>query len=233
MIQGAGTVHNMIRMAELDSRWQQKKDNNLKKQEELTAEERQIQHYQEQLEKMREGNKSSDIYAKIKSGAELTSEEIDYLKKNNPDALKEYEDIKREKEAYKKQLKNCRTKEDVEELRVQKMNSFISEARRISSNPYIPEGKKSQLMDKIMARVLNIQDAHMEFTKTIMYISLPDGENTHEKEDGTAVIEKTDNQDSEFTDAAIKDYAAGSDNMGQMQLSDEEHEKRQGIDVSV
>ncbi|MDE6252332.1 MAG: hypothetical protein K2M78_06790 [Lachnospiraceae bacterium] len=231
MIQRAGTIHNMIQMAELDSRWQQKKDNNLKKQEELTAEERQIQHYQEQLEKMREGNKSSDIYAKIKSGAELTSEEIDYLKKNNPNALREYEDIKREKEAYKNQLKNCRTKEDVEELRVQKMNSFISEARRISSNPYIPEGKKSELMDNIMARVLNIQDAHVEFTKTIKYISLPDDENTHDKVHSKA--EAKGREDDYFVNSGMEIESVSVDDTDQYGTVDEERLKRRGIDISV
>lgn len=231
MIQRAGTIHNMIQMAELDSRWQQKKENNFKKQEELTPEERQIQHYQEQLEKMREGNKSSDIYVKIKSGAELTYEEIDYLKKNNPNALREYEDIKREKEAYKNQLKNCRTKEEVEELRVQKMNSYISEARRISSNPYIPEGKKSELMDNIMARVLNIQDAHMDFTKTIKYISLPDDEDTHDKVNSKAETEER--EDDYSVNSGMEIESALVQDTEQFGTVNEERPKRREIDVSV
>lgn len=227
MIQISGTVYNMIQIAELDSRWKQKKDNNLKNQKELTAEERQIQHYQEQLEKMREGNESSEIYTKIKSGAELTSEEIDYLKKNNPNALREYEDIKREKEAYKNQLKNCRTKEDVEELRVQKMNSFMSEARRVSSNPYIPDSKKSEIMDKILARVLNIQDAHIEFTKSIMYISMPDEEERQGEENNKAEIEKNENINFTFIDSSIKETDKDNDD------KEQKHIKIQSIDVIV
>lgn len=180
---------------------------------------------------MREGNKSSDIYVKIKSGAELTSEEIDYLKKNNPNALREYEDIKREKEAYKNQLKNCRTKEEVEELKVQKMNSYISEARRISSNPYIPEGKKSELMDNIMARVLNIQDAHVEFTKTIKYISLPDDEDTHDKVHSKAETEER--EDDYSVNSGMEIESALAEDTEQFGTVDEERSKRREIDVSV
>lgn len=231
MIQMAGTIRNTVQLAELNSRWQQKKDNNFKNPEELTAEERQIQHYQEELEKIREGNKSSDIYIKMKSGAELTSEEIDYLKKNNPNALREYEEIKREKEAYKKQLKNCRTKEDVEELKVQKMNSYISAAKRISSNPHIPEHKKSELIDNLMAKVLNIQDAHLEFTKSPKYKSLPDDKNEYDKMHGRT--EPEGRTDDDYVRSGMKTENASVEDTEQFGTMDEERPKRRGIDVSV
>ena len=54
----AGTVRNTLNLTKLDSKWQQKKQQNpTKKTDEMTAQERELQRFQEQLKEMRE-NKS-------------------------------------------------------------------------------------------------------------------------------------------------------------------------------
>ena len=53
-------------------------------------------------------------------------------------------EIKREREAYKHALKNCKTKDEVERLNTNKMNQFLSQAKTISSNPQsVERGEKS------------------------------------------------------------------------------------------
>ena len=59
--------------------------------QELTREERLLQHYQEQISQMHESNFQQELQAKLDSGQELTPEEEQYLEKVNPDALKEHE----------------------------------------------------------------------------------------------------------------------------------------------
>ena len=53
---------------------------------------------------MRESKKLSDISTKLKAGSSLTSEEIEYLQRNNPELYKEYEEIQNEKKAYEREL---------------------------------------------------------------------------------------------------------------------------------
>lgn len=148
MILLSGTVRNSVKLAQLDSKWQQKKrENNIFKKD-IDPQMRQIEQYKEDLAKMRESNKMAEITAKMKSGERLTAEEIDYLKKNNPSAYQAYEEIRQEKENYEKQLKNCKTRDEVEKLKVQKLGQFAAEAKKIANNPCIPESKKVQLMGK-------------------------------------------------------------------------------------
>ena len=95
-----GSVHNTVKLAQLQNKWQQKKENLGKKQMELTPEERQIEHFKEQMEDIREGNEYAAIGNKINSGEKLTPEEIAYLRRKNPQALQTYEEIQKEKGAF-------------------------------------------------------------------------------------------------------------------------------------
>ena len=151
-------------MAALDQKWQQKKNSfgqDKKKLTEMTAEERQLQDFREQAEQMRKSQKHANIDAKLAAGEELTPEEIEYLRQNNPQALKDYEDTQRERENYKRALRNCRTKEEVERLKYTKMGQFMAEAKKISSNACIPKGKKVALLKRILQQATAVEDEHI------------------------------------------------------------------------
>lgn len=181
----AGTIKNSVRMAALDQKWQQKKNSfgqDKKKLTEMTAEERQLQDFREQAEQMRKSQKHANIDAKLAAGEELTPEEIEYLRQNNPQALKDYEDTQRERENYKRALRNCRTKEEVERLKYTKMGQFMAEAKKISSNACIPKGKKVALLKRILQQATAVEDEHKEFLKTSRYASLPTEEEAREAE---------------------------------------------------
>lgn len=63
-----GTIYNAGKMLVMTQKWEQKKSygNILKKEvKELSSEEQQLKMYQEQLEREREGNEYSSIYAKV------------------------------------------------------------------------------------------------------------------------------------------------------------------------
>lgn len=181
----AGTIKNSVRMAALDQKWQQKKNSfgqDKKKPAEMTAEERQLQDFREQAEQMRKSQKHANIDAKLAAGEELTPEEIEYLRQNNPQALKDYEDTQKERESYKRALRNCRTKEEVERLKYTKMGQFMAEAKKISSNACIPKGKKVALLKRILQQATAVEDEHKEFLKTSRYASLPTEEEAREAE---------------------------------------------------
>lgn len=215
----AGTIKRSVRMAALDQKWQQKKNSfgqDKKKLTEMTAEERQLQDFREQAEQMRKSQKHANIDAKLAAGEELTPEEIEYLRQNNPQALKDYEDTQRERENYKRALRNCRTKEDVERLKYTKMGQFMAEAKKISSNACIPKGKKVALLKRILQQATAVEDEHKEFLKTSRYASLPTEEEAREAEkaekeqreaettgadetENTEEVKDTDEEDAEGT----------------------------------
>lgn len=180
----ATTIRNSVKMAALDGEWQQKKNSgrlrdNQKK--ELAPAERELASLQEQAEEIRESREYADIDAKLKSGQKLTPDEIAYLKKNNPQALKEYEEIQEQRKAYKEALKNCRSKEEVERLKVTKMGQFMAQAKEISHNPNIPKGQKKAMLEKLVRIIAGVQKEHLDFEKSLQYQMLPEKDEDKDK----------------------------------------------------
>lgn len=148
-----GTIYNAGKMLEMTQKWEQKKSsgNILKKEvKELSPEEQQLKMYQEQLEREREGNEYSSIYAKIQSGQELSPAEEDKLRAKDPKMYMEYKADRMEQEAYEKKLKNCKTKEEAERLHVNRMNGKLSELKSIVNNPNIPKSEKLKEAQRIL-----------------------------------------------------------------------------------
>ena len=169
------TIQNQVKMQMLDMKWQQKKqDINSKKSENMTQEQRMLEHFKEQAAEERKRSAISELYTKLQSGGTLTAEEIAYLKENDPEALADYEKAQAEKKAYEQALKNCKTKEDVDRLKLNRMGNFAAQAKSIVNNPYIPKEKKLELMQKLNNEVCLIRDAHSEFVKSRVYEELPE-----------------------------------------------------------
>lgn len=176
MIPMIGTIKSAVKLAELDSKWQQKKDNIGNKifqpDEQKSPEQLQIDAFQEDLERMRGSNDYAMVYNKLKSGKKLSPEEVEYLQKNNPQAYADYKIAQAEKEAFKKKLRNCKTKDEVRELKVSEMGNYLAQAKTVSSNPNIPKSKKLEILGRIMSRVMGLEEVYQEFVKSPNYTEL-------------------------------------------------------------
>lgn len=164
-----------------DNLKQKRTKKEIEEEEKMTPEQRELKRYQEDMARMREGNRLSDIYAKLRAGAELSPDEIAYIEKNDPEGYREYLEVRQEREAYKKQLKSCKTKTDVEKLKLSNMGKFMSEAKSIASDAHIPKEKKLKLMQKLLAKTMGIEEEHEAFVKSERYQYL--AEDAEEKEE--------------------------------------------------
>lgn len=194
-----GTIKNQVHLQTLDQKWQQKKQELFSPQKdksEMTQQERMLADFQEQAEKIRKQNETADIYNKLKSGGTLTPDEISYLKEHDPEALAKYEEAQAEKKAYERQLKGCKTKEEVERLKLNRMGNFAAKAKSIVNDPYIPKSKKLELMNQLNNEVCVIRDAHHEFTKSRAYQELPTEEEALEERTGEAKARQEKMQES-------------------------------------
>ena len=171
-----GTIQSQVSLQMLDLKWQKKKQdiNSKKDTEGMTQDEILLDSLERQAQTERERSATSELYTKLKTGGTLTEEEIAYLKEHDPEALAEYEKAQTEKKAYENALKNCRTKEDVQRLKLNRMGSFVAQAKEIASNPYIPKDKKVTLMQRLNNEVCMIRDAHQAFEKSRAYEELPE-----------------------------------------------------------
>lgn len=174
MLMIAGTIRQSVQMAAMSNLIEQKKEKGfVKKQAELSPEERMIEQFKEQAAQEKEAEYTSGIANKVMSGKKLSSEEIEYLQKKNPELLKKYREMQEEMKSYERQLRRCKTKEEVERVRVNKINGYLAQAKSVSNNPVIPKGEKKAILEEIMARLTNMEKVHMKFVKSVEYKDLP------------------------------------------------------------
>ena len=210
----SGTIASTVQLQMLNNKWMQKKEsgNVLSKQElnersTWTSEQFMNADFQERLEHNREAEKRQKIDNKIMSGGSLSPEEISYLEKNDPVALKKYRETKEEKESYKEKLRQCKTKEEVDRVKLQKLGELESSLSSIVNDPAIPKSAKLAKAQEILAKTNNIEAAHLEFVKSADYQSMPTDEEKKEQDaadndisDEITDSEKADN--AELTDAS-------------------------------
>lgn len=177
-----GTVSGFVKNLTLDMKWQERKQKiNDRQDQQLSPEAANIKKWSED---QRRSQAVSSIHGKMLSGAPLSNDELNYLRANCPDLYEKAMQIQREREAYKKELSNCKSKEDVEKLSQRKMNEFINEAKSIITNPNIPKAKKAVMLEFITMRMNAVMNDHAEFIKSPGYQRLP--EKAHKSERDSA-----------------------------------------------
>lgn len=213
-----GTIRNSVNLLALNSKWELKKQGlGSQSKEEMTADERLKQFFEDQAYDMRESKSQDAIDAKLMSGEKLTQEEIEYLRRTNPQALKDYEDQQLERASYKKRLQSCKSKEEVERVKTLKMGEALASCKKIANDANIPKSEKKRLLEELVMKTTGIGKDHNEFLQSSRYASLPETDDEARKkehqdfkeeiQDAPQNIESQKNQEEEVieeTDQTVK-----------------------------
>lgn len=183
----SGTIKSAVKLDVLLGKWEQKKETkDWRKDPNLTDQEKMLCQFREDLINMREGNRLEEISSKIRSGQDLTSEEIEYLQKECPQLYRDYVEIKNEKEAYERKLKNCETKEEVDRLKVNQMGQYVAQAKKTFNNPNIPLSEKYRIACKILGKISGISEVEAEFKASAAYKELESEQDIRRREHAEA-----------------------------------------------
>jgi hypothetical protein len=136
-----------------------------------------------ELERTKSNATMSSIQSKLRTGKRLTPTELAYLKANSPDLYDKAMRIEQERADYKKELRRCRSKDDVEKLRRRRVETFAAEAAAIAKNPNIPQEKKQEYIDFISMRAAAAEEEHTEYRKSAEYRMLPDKSKDRDSDD--------------------------------------------------
>ena len=170
----SGSIRQSVQLASMNALIENKKTKGfVEKQREMSPEERMIENFKEQAAQEKEAEYTNGIANKVMSGKTLSAEEIEYLQQKNPELLKKYQEMQEEKKSYERQLRRCKTKEEVERVRVNKINGYLAQAKSISHNAVIPKGEKKAMLEEIMARLINMEKVHAKFVKSEQYRKMP------------------------------------------------------------
>ena len=154
---------------------------------------------------------SAQIRTKLATGKKLTQEEMDYLQKHDPQTYQKAKSIEEEQKSYEEELKRCRTKEDVQRVKMNHTAASLSTVNNVKNNPAIPEGAKLGIMWQELMKSRALEETLGEFVKSGRYAQLPteaekaEAEKTLKEakeaelgmEDSAESIEKTDNDEKE------------------------------------
>jgi len=117
--------------------------------------------------------KLSSIMQKIYAGAKLTTKEKQYLKAKNPQAYEKLRSIEQEQKAYEQKLRQCKTKEEVQRLKMTQLASSLATVNSVKNNPHIPLQKKLEICMQEKVRCDRLQASTQKFVQSGEYNRLP------------------------------------------------------------
>lgn len=173
MIQSLGTYTKNM---EMQMKWQQKKANNDFTADGSTKLNDPIARQAEEI-RMAQADESSKISSQIRTklanGKKLTREEMDYLQKNDPQTYQKAKAIEEEQKSYEEELKRCKTKEDVQRVKMNRTAASLSVVNSVKNNPAIPEGAKLGIIMQELMKNKALEETISAFVKSGRYAQLP------------------------------------------------------------
>lgn len=173
MIQSLGTYTKNM---EMQMKWQQKKTNNDFTADGSTKLNDPIARQAEEI-RMAQADESSKISSQIRTklanGKKLTREEMDYLQKNDPQTYQKAKAIEEEQKSYEEELKRCKTKEDVQRVKMNRTAASLSVVNSVKNNPAIPEGAKLGIIMQELMKNKALEETISAFVKSGRYAQLP------------------------------------------------------------
>lgn len=177
----------------------------------------------QQAEEIRKANQdgttkmSAQIDLKLNSGQKLTAEEMEYLRDHDPQAYQRVKAMEMEQKHYEQELKRCKTKEEVQRVKMAHAATSLNMVNEIKNNPNIPESKKLELIWNEHRKNKALEESTQEFVESGKYAKLPteaekqkaemDLEEAKKAEmgieDPEKVKEPEDNKDEETDSASI------------------------------
>lgn len=164
------------RNLEMQLKWQQKKDNNDFSADGSTKLNDPVARQAEEIRLSQADGSAklaSQIRSKLANGQKLTMEEMEYLEKNDPQTYQKVKAIEAEQKGYEKELKRCKTKEEVQRVRMNHTAASLSAVNNIKNNPAIPEEKKLELIWQEHMKNMALEETTREFVESGRYALLP------------------------------------------------------------
>ena len=175
-----GSVTSYMKSMELETKFKKKKaegdlgSQSRKKTElEIKNEQFKAEYMRRQEENEDDDKMLTDINNKIAVDQELTPEELRYLQNKNPSLYQKVKNIENEKKQYEKDLKNCKTKEEVERLKMNKVSSALSAIKSAESDPNLPESAKLAVAQGELRRMNALNKILAKFVERGEYDKLP------------------------------------------------------------
>lgn len=179
-----GSIYSYTQNLKLAQKWKIKKSNGnyLQNNSSVSTDNRsdpavhsELELFRSQLDQFQQQTKPDllTLYSKLSSGKKLSAQELAYLQEHDPTAYQKAKEMEADRENYKRELRQCRTKEDVERLRTNRIAACFAAASSISHNSHLPKLTKMHLMAAECAKVQAIDEETRLFKASSGYAHMP------------------------------------------------------------
>lgn len=173
------SLNGYVKNLKMQQKWQQKKERG-----EFSPQSYINEWIEEQRSKAQgvPGTKKQDsavmqtIQTKLASGKKLTIEEQTYLRDNNPVLYRQVKAAEDEQKAYERELKQCKTKEDVDRIKMSHISSSLATVNSVKNSTEIPKGQKLAILSVEQRKLTAIAEITAKFVKSGQYRDLPTDE---------------------------------------------------------
>jgi len=170
------SINHLRKNAKLESKWEKRKQEGFST-DGLTERQKDnvnfINAYKEQQELHPEDKEMQRITNKIYAGSKLTEQEMQYLQKKNPVLYQKMRAIEAEAKQYEEDLKRCKTKDEAQRIKMNKINASVASIRSVESNPNISDADKLAFAQAEQAKMREIEKITTKFIESGAYAALP------------------------------------------------------------
>lgn len=173
------SLNTYTKNMEMKMKWQKKqaeKDYSAQKADSESGKDTTVRRQLEEIRDSRQDHSAqmaAQIDMKMTAGKRLSAKEMEYLKEHDPETYKKARAIEMEREAYERELKNCKTKEEVQRVKAAHAAAGLDQVNNIKNNPNIPSGKKLELIKQELSKSTALEDSMGSFVKSGEYKKLP------------------------------------------------------------
>ncbi len=159
----------------LEMKWRIKRDSG-----DVTAHDKNYKNYANYMNAV-EGNqtgqpdrkKLNEIIQKAMDGGKLTREEKEYLRANDSFTYQRIQSAEREQKLYEQELRRCKSKEEVQRVRMGHLNGTLMTVKSAANNPHISADKKREILATEKLRCDKIETSTRLFIRRGEYAKLP------------------------------------------------------------
>ncbi len=170
------SLNNIRRNGDLERKWEKRKQEGFST-DGLTERQKDnvnfINAYKEQQAKNPEDKELQKITNKIYAGSKLTEQEMQYLQKKNPVLYQKMRAMEAEAKQYEEDLKRCKTKDEAQRIKMNKINASVASIRSVESNPNISDADKLAFAQAEQAKMREIEKITVKFIESGAYAALP------------------------------------------------------------
>lgn len=172
------SLNNYIKSMDMQQKWQQKKKTgsfspDKKAPDEWIEEQKKKLSENPDAETKRKDKTLTGIMTKLSSGRRLTPAEMRYLQVKDPASYIKAQSVESERAAYERQLKTCRTKDDVHRYKMAHAASALSAVNAAMNDPHMSAEEKFEAVMHIKHKMNAVEKETVKFVKSGDYAALP------------------------------------------------------------